>query len=370
MARIAFYSILLGVAAYSYTNGNYVWAFLCLLLWGYLVVQNRLTRVWSVLSALERAPSELDCNTFINCRFSIEHLIAHPSVQNLYRSLHVEGKVGAESFDKWTQLLLENYTRTFTREKPFEEVTFNIKNNLVFKNEKPDFWMDSVYHEFAIPFRCPEAGEEENSSFMTESDEVQLSIRLFIINGILKLQVGNFSKRHSPELLHEGALASYVTWATVTEFPLIYFSYRHGLPVRYLNLSSHATESYKVQLSAHRQKWEKKPFWKRAPNMFDDWRVLQRDVAAYRILCDQDSTHYSHSVVNKLEKSFGEKRKTMLEKEGFKTHERGDDHESWRYPDTGEQYWNDHIWLQFQNLNLRRDYAERHWWTDYYEEQP
>jgi hypothetical protein len=369
MARLAFYLILLAAAAYFYTGGYYVGAFLCAAWLAYLVLQNRLSRVFSILSRLERIPDEHGCNTSLNCRLSVEHVVAHPSVENLYRSLHAEGKVGAESFADWTTLLMENYKRTFKREKPFEEVTFNVNNNLVFKNKEADFWVDAVYHEFAIPFRCPEDAKKGDRGFMTPSDEIELSIRLFIVNGILQVQIGNFSKRHSPKILHEGGLDVYETWATVTQFPLIYFSYQHGLPVRYLNLSSHATDSYKAHFSSRGQKQQKKPFWKRTPSMFDDWRVLQQEVAAYRILCDQDSNNYSHSAVDKLAQSFATKREAMLKQEGFSTHKRDDD-ESWRFPDHGHEYWNDHMYLHFQNLNLRRDYAEEHWWTDYYEEMP
>jgi hypothetical protein len=368
MARIVFYVILLGVAAYCYTNGYYVWAFLCGAWFGYLVLQNRLARVFSILSRLERIPDEHGCNTFLDCRFDVERALAHPSVENLYKSLHAEGKIAAESFQDWISLLTENYRQKFKREKPHEEVKFNIKNNLVFKNGEVDFWTDTVYHQFNIPYVYSE-GKEPEPGLFTRGDERELSIRLFIVNGILKLQVGDFSMRHSPRILRDGSLSVYETWATITSFPLIYFSYEHGLPVRYLNLSSDATESHKAHLSGRGQRREKKSFWKRTPDMFDDWRVLQQEVAAYQVLCDQDSNNYSRSAVDTLEKSFREKRKGLVEKEGFRTDERDDD-DSWRYPDTGQEYWNDHLWLHFQDLNARRDYAERHWWTDYYEEMP
>ena len=162
-------------------------------------------------------------------------------------------------------------------------------------------------------------------------------------------------------------MSVYKRWVTVTSFPLMYFSHRHALPVRYLNLSSHATDSYQAS-TANGHKQPKQPFWKRKPGMFDDWQRLHQELAMYRSLCDIDSTG-GYAKWEKISKAFEAKRDAHLEAEHFKT-SKTDDDERWRYPDTGETYWNSYLSVAFQNFNLNREFGAQHWFTDFHQEDP
>jgi hypothetical protein len=151
----------------------------------------------------------------------------------------------------------------------------------------------------------------------------------------------------------------YETYETITAFPLMYFSWQVGLPVPYLNLSAYATESYKAYLAetdTHKQ-------------MFADWRVVQQDAVVYQGLCDSEAGRSSRSVPEKAIKRFKTKANELVEKNGFKTNERHDD-EWWRYPDRGQEFWNSYLHVTFQNMNLQRSFAEKHWLVDYYETTP
>ena len=273
VARPAFCLVLLGVAAYLFLNGYHFWAVLCIAWLGYLALHKWLARVLSILSRVQSIQEEHGCNALLHCRFDVEKALAHRSVENLYDSLHTEGTVAVATFQDWISLLADNYRRKYKRDTTVEEVRFNVKNNVVFKNGEPDFWTDTIYHALDIPYVYSD-GQEPSAGLFVSSDEKELSLRLFIVNGHLKLQVGEFSKRHSPRVLRDGSLAVYENWATVTWFPLIYFSYEHGLPVRCLNLSSDATDSYKEHLAGRRRSDVKRRFWKRAPDMFADWSTL------------------------------------------------------------------------------------------------
>lgn len=262
--------------------------------------------------------------------------------------------------------IVENYKRKYKRETPFEEVRFNIKNALLFKNGEIDF-NDSVYHQIDIPYEWVD-GERPVRGILTPRIECDMSLRVLLVNGMLKLQLGQFDKSYSPTILREGSLAVYDTWTTIATFPFLYFSHRHGLPVRYLNLSSHATSSYKATLAERGRPKKQKRFWQRSPAMFEDWSRLHQELAAYRILCDQDSTDYKWSTLEKLTKAFEEKRDAMLTSEGFDIPKK--DADDWEYPDTGETCSNNYLWVSFQNFNLLRDTAERYWLVDFYEELP
>lgn len=184
---------------------------------------------------------------------------------------------------------------------------------------------------------------------------------MLLVNGMLLLQVGRFSKEYSPTILHGGSLAVYENFATITSFPLIYFSDDHGIPVRYLNLVAAAAPGQKARRSERGTN--------KKTDSYKDWRILHEDVAAYRVLCDSGNENYNYSVLDKLQKSFQAKREPLLTAGGYKTLDNHDD--EWRYPDMGHSYWNDYGRVFFRNMNANRDSPKaEHWFTDYFEEQP
>jgi len=368
MASVTFNVVLFVAMLYFYSAGNLFAAVAFAFFLVYRVFQNRLTRIVSVVSRLDSVPSETACNTALTCRFAVEHVLSHPSLDALFQRLRTGGKIQPTDVSEWRRTLVANYERKYKRNQPFEEVRFHVKNNLVFMNGEPHFG-DTLYHAIEIPYSLGEDGKEGEKSFLTPNIEVKLEIRLLVVNGMLVLQLGEFDRQSSPKILKDGSLAVYQTYVTLTTFPLMYFGYQLGLPIRYLNLSSHATESYKN----HWHEWQtktKRPFWKRKPGMFDDWRRLHQDLAAYRILSEHyQSSDYSWSKWKKFSDAFESRRDALLKAEKFTTfHTKTDD--DWRYPDMGQEYSNDYLYVFFQNLNLRREFAAEHWFTDYYEEMP
>ena len=65
--------------------------------------------------------------------------------------------------------------------------------------------------------------------------EVAIAVRMLVVNGMLHFQVGRFDKGYSSRVLRPGSLAVYETFTTIASFPLMYFSYQHGIPVRTYN---------------------------------------------------------------------------------------------------------------------------------------
>lgn len=366
----AILNLALGVAAvYFYASGNSGWALLFAGLLAYHVVQNRLARTVSIVTRLQDLPSEHGCNTLIVCRLAVAEALAHPAVSNIFDHLRSRGKAPADSLEAWRCKLIDNFKRKYKHEQPFEEIRYNFKNMLMFTNGEVDF-NDAVYHELEIPYEYEE-GVEERDRFMTSRLEYKLTLRLLMVNGMLRLQVGEYDKATSPNIFKPSTvMAAYDSWTTLTVFPFMYFSHRHNLPIRYLNLASHATDSYKASLADRAGTNPKKSFWNRAPGRFDDWKTLRHELRAYRILCDQDSTEYRYSTLEKLTKAFEKKRDALLRASEFHRLGGRDAEDGWRDPDVGEEYSNKYLYIWFRDLNQWRDYAGRHWFTDYYEEQP
>lgn len=362
MGRIAYRVGLLLVGFYLYSQANGLWVLFALAL-AWSLWQQRVAAIVGVVGKLANIQHEHDGNSVLIYTFALEKVFEHPSVDALFYKLQKNGKAPAATLDEWRKLLIESYGRKYEPATKACEVTFNIKNNLLFRNGEVAF-DDHIYHELEIPYRWTADGQpQERESFSRPGCETELSVRMLVVNGLLHLQVGRFGKEYTPRILRSGGLDVYETFATITSFPLMYFTDQHGIPVRYLNLVAAATPSYKA---SHDDRTEEKKKWK---NRSADWRTLNQEIATYRILCDEDNPNYNYKELEKLSQAFKEKRDKFLTAEGYETLER--DEESWRYPDAGHTYWNAYGQVFFRNMNANRDsYEARHWFTDYYEEQP
>jgi hypothetical protein len=361
IGRIAYRSGLALLAVYLYVQGNGLWI-ACVLLLAWSLFRQQVAAIVGTLGKLTNIPLEHDANSVLIYTFSIEKVLEHPCLDTLFNALQKNGKTPAPTLAEFRALLLDSYARNYAPATKACEVRFNIKNNLLFVNGEVDFG-DHVYHELEIPYRWKDDAPVAKA-LLQPYCEAALAVRMLVVNGMLHLQVGRFDKGYSPRVLRPGSLSVYETFTTVTSFPLMYFSYQHGIPVRYLNLVAAATPSYK---ESHDDRGDEKKRWK---NRYSGWQSLNREIAGYRLLCDEDNPNYNHKQIETLAKAFEEKRQKLLAAEGYKSFDRDDD-ESWRYPDSGHSYWNDYGQVFFRNMNANRDsHRAEHWFTDYYEEEP
>ena len=311
--------------------------------------------------------SELErkCNVSMELSINIEGVLKHSSVDQLFHKLKDKKIIHDVSKEEWTKKLFANYKKKYKVEEGWEKIKFNIKNNLVFKNEKIDF-NDSVYHEVVIPYEYKDGKEEEEKSIFTPGIEIALTIRIFIVNGIIKLQIGDFSKEYTPKMLREGGLAVYKTHETIASFPLMYFSYQHKIPETYLNLSAYATESWQELHSATNDK--KKDFT-------IDWKQLNQEIRDYNYVCNlADEVISDSGKWQKIVKSFNDKKDAWLKKEEFKNpfarDNKEDDYYDDRFDDNNIYYVNKYLNVFVANYNDFKEKREKYVYTDYYEERP
>ena len=209
-------------------------------------------------------------------------MLKHDATAWLFRRLQSTRLIALEiTLDEWAARLLKNYQTKYMTDAVVHSVKFNIKNNLLWKNGEIDF-TDSIYHEVFIPYDDPsdsqkivgpgDCSEIIFRSLNPEGIHAGVTIRIFVVNGIIKLQIGKFSKSLSPDVTKKG-LDVYKTFETITSFPLLYFSYQHRIPENYLNLSAYATDSWQ-----RHQKGEK-------TDMAKDWKDVVKDVADYNYVC-------------------------------------------------------------------------------------
>lgn len=96
MPSTIFNILLFAAVLYFYTTNNLFAVAGCALFVIYRIFQSRLTRMGSVLSRLNDVPSELGCDTILTCRFSVQHALSHPSVDELFHGLRSRDKVEAK----------------------------------------------------------------------------------------------------------------------------------------------------------------------------------------------------------------------------------------------------------------------------------
>ena len=176
-------------------------------------------------------------NCVLKITICVDEVLKHEAVSALFGKLQSTGTITKEITESdWIELLVENYKQTHNTDTATDEVTFNIKNNLLWKNGAIDFG-DTIYHEVYIPYDKPDGSRTIVLPLGKGIDDILrsiettfpqgirdgITIRAFLVNGIVKLQIGRFSEWLSPEVI-KGGLDVYKTCETITSFPLLYFS--------------------------------------------------------------------------------------------------------------------------------------------------
>jgi hypothetical protein len=306
----------------------------------------------------KHAEIEKKCNCVIELTMNVEEVLKHESVRALFDKLRTKGviKEGQEK-DNWTKLLVQNYQQKYQTDQPFEKVKFNIKNNLLWKNGAIDF-NDNIYHEFFLPYAYVTGQDDDHVPFWAPKIQVGLSIRIFMVNGIIKLQIGDFSKEYSSDVVEKG-MAVYKTYETVTSFPLLYFSHRHRIPENYLNLSMYATNAY-----YEHQKRQK-------TDMTRDWKQVVKDVADHNYVCSVADEYVADKRRwDKIIKTFDQKREEWLKREEFNDpYARKDDDDDYLRDDS-IYYTNKYLTVYVANYNDLKERREKYVYGDYYEERP
>ena len=151
-----------------------------------------------------------------------------------------------------------------------------------------------------VPYRWKDDAPVDYSIVDTEIEH-QLSIRLIVVNGLMHLQIGRFDLSYSPHVNNP----THDTYATITTFPLMYFTSMHRIPTRYLNPVMAATASYKrLAKSSDKARYE-------------DWHTLQKELSVYRMLCvESENSDFGLGRYEKLDKH-SQRVREVLEEFGY-----------------------------------------------------
>lgn len=295
-------------------------------------------------------------NCMLELKFNIEEILKDQIFDQLFTKLSKKKDFKFENKKDWAKQITCNYKKKLKNDQPLEQVKFNIKNNTLWKNGEIDF-NDSVYHEISIPYHYNE--NEEDDDFFTSDIDKSLTIRVFAVNGIIKLQIGNFSKKFSPEVIKKG-FDVYKTYYTITSFPLMYST--QDIPENYLNLSMYATNSY----YDHLENLDK--------NCTKDWKKINKEMVDYNYLfvLDKDEGIKNMKKFTKIVKYFNEKKENWIKEQNFENPFAKDDDDDY-YDDLKSNniyFTNKYLSIFIADYNDLKEKREKHTYTDYWEETP
>ncbi len=364
------FTLIIGVASiYFFYEYNFVVAVL-LLVWALSRLFGfSLQRLAQGVGALaSQSESEKKTNATINLKINVAEVFKHKLLSGLFEKLSDEKNFPYENEKQWREALIENFKEKYKNSQEhtsdsvryiWEEIKFNIKNNLLWKNGEIDF-NDSVYSEWYIPYTLK---TNEDDSFFTDITD-GVTIRLLIVNGIIKLQVGDFNKETSPKILRDGGLAVYQRHATITSFPLMYTT--QDIPQSYLNATMYATDSYWEMLKGD-DKTKDADFTK-------DWKDLNVELADYNYIYSIDDEIPDQKKFGDIIKRFHEKSTSWIKREGFKDPYAKNKDDDYYTPgwmeDNNINYCNKYLQIFIANIKEFREKREQYSYPDYWEETP
>lgn len=363
--------IILAASVYFFTEYNFVVAVILLVLGLSRLFGYSLTRLVNGINAITtNTATERKVNASIEIKLNIVEILDHEVFSEVFKKLKGNEGLKLTTEAAWKKQLLENFKKIYKEAEDhttddgkrylWEKVKFNIKNGLLWKNGEIDF-NDSIYHGWFVPHVY--VSEEEEKDRWTEDIRVGVSIRVFAVNGMIKVQVGSYNKDQSPRLIRDGFLAVYQTWTTVTTFPLMYFLVSHNIPSSYFNLSMYATDSYREHLAKDSK-----------INFTDDWKAINAEVSEYNYITNlpDDETIPDQKKFQEISTKFNEKREAILAKENFiDPYARKDDdyHDSY-FDDNNINFRNDYVSIFIANMNEFKEKKEKYLYPDFYEERP
>lgn len=178
-------------------------------------------------SALLDTVAETRAASRLDLTLRIDAILEHPAVNAAFERLRALGRIPeATSMEQWRRDLVERFRklRDLPAEEPARErVSFEFRSGQIWKNR--EFHYSSIIsHEVLIEDEALKAGITNEYSGLT--------VRVVVVNGLLKVQVGEWEERVGYRA--PGQTCEWIAWDTITSFPLLLNPRDHFIPPRFL----------------------------------------------------------------------------------------------------------------------------------------
>lgn len=340
-----------------------------------------------LVNGINRSENQKKSNIQIDVMFNVAATIEHPILGEAIERINNKNdefyktEKGKKHLDKssgdrqildkkeWREKLIENYkkkhkdTNDYVKDDTryvWERIRFNIKNNILWKNGEV-FFGDVITHTVSVPYKY----NDEDSFFSAFPAEVE--IRLNVVNGIIKLQVGNFHKNSTPKFLQEEGLATYQTWYTVASLPLMYIAY--GIPTQYLNPCAEAMDSWWELWHSGKASKESQEKWRK------EWQQINKEIKDYEYVSSRPSDETLDKESFRIISDFGNKLKAYRQQAGEDLKSNQDKSEDKGYTpaflrDDSTEYTNKYLHVSIIDYNEYKENKGKYMFSDYWEEHP
>jgi hypothetical protein len=217
----------------------------------------------SVGRALLGVVADTRCNTTIELYVAVNEVLNHSTVAAAFERLKTSSRIDPDvAFENWRDSAVERYRmrdKVPTEGREYEHVVFNIRAGQLWKNLELQR-LPVILHELLIP---DESLKKTAGFFRADEKYDGLKIRLLVINGVLKLQVGNWSEEETGHREPGQSQGHWIAWDTVTTFPLLLNPLDHYLPPRFLLL-----DFFSSSTRSKRRSKEKRAFFRYADDYY------------------------------------------------------------------------------------------------------
>lgn len=273
--------------AYLIDTRTQVYLGLLLVGWSFARMSTYTQRVYGLPlgATVVDVAAETRSNTKIEIWMKIDAILGHPAVASVFDRLRKLERVPQDtSLDAWRESLIARFR---TREKlsvdnqPWAKVVFEVRAGQLWTNGeyRP---LPVLFHQVLVP---DEAFLNRHAWGTTEDAQYHgLKVRVGVLNGILRLQVGEWDEDASQR--EPGQTRDWMAWDTITTFPLLLNPLDHYLPPRFLLLDY-------FTFPHHRKGWRraKAAFFRQADeyrrivSTFGEWgegRLYERQTAEFK----------------------------------------------------------------------------------------
>ena len=297
--RVTFNLVALWIAALVLRSGEHPFWTVALIAWGILglVHESLKFNQFALTLTLGDIQSETRCHTDAEVWLFVDRILDHPAVVRVFERLRAIDRIpSGTTHAEWRDALIQ---RLREREKiqdqarSWKRVTFSFHGGK-FRVDGATRRQMALDYQLLIPDEALESGLTARVGRRTdeEMDYAGLRIRLVIVAGEMRVQVGKWDEktcdRHAGE-----TVVSYRAWDTVARFPLLLNPGDHAFPPRFLSVGHDAPDGL--------------------PSLWGDPKAMGRHIMDYRRVIAAGEDRACSRVDGRLDREF----RKRLRIEGF-----------------------------------------------------
>lgn len=313
------------------------------------------------VGAFKNAEGDANTNYALDFNLFIDKILDHPKSKALYERLK-KNKIVNTSYDKWKKSLINNYDKCYHKEKKkmhaIEKVVFRVKGNLLLKGREIEY-SDALYHYLFIPYQDKNT-KMDKEEIAYGNIRIGISIRLILVNGVIKLQIGEFDQDTSPKIISDKEWWEiYRNFETISSIPIMYFGDELAIPEGFMNFTVNGTDSYYLGEDKSSK-----------IDRMKDWKELWKDAHKYFWLCSNaENNDADYKKYEAITNEFDKKRKKWLKREQMNDPLEPEEYPS-SYSDCYNYLFNDYWEISIFNQKAFNEGRKRFIYGDYKKHEP